>query len=103
MPYMAYVIHAFPAPPSSYQKTEARLLFVLPLYIGIRQRLIFPARLQASIVSAEGLNFCVRNGNRWIPFAMATGNLYLSFFFSAPSLLHKYFSLLLLRSSSRFS
>ena len=73
------------------------------LYIGIRQRLIFPARLQASIVSAEGLNFCVRNGNRWIPFAMATGNLYLSFFFSAPSLLHKYFSLLLLRSSSRFS
>ena len=43
------------------------------LYIGIRQRLIFPARLQASIVSAEGLNFCVRNGNRWIPLAIATG------------------------------
>ena len=40
----------------------------------IRQRLIFPARLQTSIFSAEGLNFCVRNGNRWNPFAIATGN-----------------------------
>ena len=30
-----------------------------------RLRLIFPARLQASIVSTAKLNFCVRNGNRW--------------------------------------
>ena len=45
----------------------------------IRQRLIFPARLQTSIFSAEGLNFCVRNGNRWDPFAIATGNC-ISFF-----------------------
>ena len=38
----------------------------------IRQRLIFPARLQTSIFSAEGLNFCVRNGNRWDLFAIIT-------------------------------
>ena len=41
----------------------------------IRQRLIFPARLQTSIFSAEGLNFCVRNGNRWDPFVITTGNM----------------------------
>ena len=27
--------------------------------------LIFPGRLQPSIVSTTELNFCVRNGNRW--------------------------------------
>ena len=32
---------------------------------GIRQRPIFPTRLQVSIVGSAQLNFCVRNGNRW--------------------------------------
>ena len=38
-----------------------------------RQRPTFPARLQASIIGAKELNFCVRNGNRWVLFAIATG------------------------------
>ena len=42
---------------------------------GIRQRPTLPARLQASTLGAERLNFCVRYGNRWIPFAIVTGIL----------------------------
>ena len=33
-----------------------------------------PGRLQPSTIDAEGLNFCVRDGNRWNPFAIVTGN-----------------------------
>ena len=40
---------------------------------GIRQRPTLPGRLQPSTIGAERLNFCVRYGNRWIPFAVATG------------------------------
>ena len=42
--------------------------------IGIRQRSTLPGRLQPSTIDAEGLNFCVRDGNRWNPFAIVTGN-----------------------------
>ena len=42
--------------------------------IGIRRRPILPGRVQPSTIGAEGLNFCVRYGNRWDPFAIATGN-----------------------------
>ena len=41
---------------------------------GIRRRPTLPARHRASTLSAEGLNCCVRNGNRWNPFAIAAGN-----------------------------
>ena len=41
---------------------------------GIRQRPIFPTRLQVSIVGSAQLNFCVRNGNRWFLRDIATGN-----------------------------
>ena len=41
---------------------------------GIRRRPTLPGRVQPSTIGAEGLNFCVRNGNRWDPFAIATGN-----------------------------
>ena len=41
---------------------------------GIRQRPTLPGRLQPSTIGAERLNFCVRYGNRWIPFAIVTGN-----------------------------
>ena len=41
---------------------------------GIRRRPTFPGRVQPSIIGAEGLNFCVRDGNRWDPFAITTGN-----------------------------
>ena len=43
--------------------------------IGIRRRLTLPGRFQPSTISAKRLNFCVRYGNRWIPLAIATGNL----------------------------
>ena len=33
-----------------------------------------PGRLQPSTFGTEGLNFCVRDGNRWDPFVMTTGN-----------------------------
>ena len=42
--------------------------------VGIRQRSTLPGRLQPSTIDAEGLNFCVRYGNRWNPFAIVTGN-----------------------------
>ena len=35
---------------------------------------MLPGRDQPSTFGAEGLNFCVRDGNRWNPFAIATGN-----------------------------
>ena len=48
-----------------------------PHPIGIRRRPTLPGRVQPSTIGAEGLNFCVRNGNRWDPFAIATGNCFL--------------------------
>ena len=39
----------------------------------IRQRPILPGRLQPSTFGAERLNFCVRDENRWFPFAIVTG------------------------------
>ena len=44
-------------------------------FCGIRQRPTLPGRLQPSTIGAERLNFCVRYGNRWIPFAIVTGML----------------------------
>ena len=44
---------------------------------GIRRRPILPGRVQPSTFGAEGLNFCVRYGNRWDPFAIATGNRFI--------------------------
>ena len=41
---------------------------------GIRRRPTFPGRVQPSIIGAEELNFCVRDGNRWDLFAITTGN-----------------------------
>ena len=49
---------------------------------GFRQRPILPGRVQPSTFGTEGLNFCVRYGNRWDPFVITTGNIKL--FCSAP-------------------
>ena len=38
----------------------------------MRQRPTLPGRLQPSTIGVLGLNFCVRNGNRWNPQAIAT-------------------------------
>ena len=43
--------------------------FGLFFFFGIRQLPIFPGRRQPSIVGVQGLNFCVRDGNRWNPLA----------------------------------
>ena len=42
--------------------------------IGIRRRPTLPGRYQPSTIGTEGLNFCVRYGNRWNPFVITTGN-----------------------------
>ena len=55
----------------------------LRLSIGIRRRPTLPGRVQPSTIGAEGLNFCVRDGNRWDPFAITTGNLFSRFGTSA--------------------
>ena len=40
---------------------------------GNRQRPTLPSRVQLSTLGAEGLNCCVRDGNRCFPFAIVTG------------------------------
>ena len=42
--------------------------------VGNRRRPTLPGRFQPSTIGAEGLNFCVRDENRWGPFAFATGS-----------------------------
>ena len=39
----------------------------------IRRRPTLPGRFQPSTISVLRLNFCVRDGNRWIPQAIVTG------------------------------
>ena len=41
---------------------------------GIRRRPTLPGRFQPSTISVLRLNFCVRDGNRWNPQAIVTGN-----------------------------
>ena len=41
---------------------------------GIRRRPTLPDRYQSSTIGTEELNFCVRYGNRWNLFVIATGN-----------------------------
>ena len=40
--------------------------------IGMRRRSTLPGRVQPSTIDVLRLNFCVRNGNRWNPQAIAT-------------------------------
>ena len=51
----------------------------------IRRRPTLPGRFQPSTISVLRLNFCVRDGNRWIPQAIVTGNIGLSRFRVSPS------------------
>ena len=43
-------------------------------FFGIRRRPTLPGRYQPSTIGTEGLNFCVRYGNRCDPFVITTGN-----------------------------
>ena len=56
-------------------KKRAKNRLVLRSSNGIRQRPNLPGRFQPGTVSVLRLNFCVRDGNRWVPQAIATGNL----------------------------
>ena len=46
----------------------------------IRRLSTLPGRCQPSTIDVWGLNFCVRDGNRWIPSAIVTGNCELFLF-----------------------
>ena len=50
-------------------------LFRMTLTV-IRRRPTLPGRFQPSTISVLRLNFCVRDGNRWIPQAIVTGNFF---------------------------
>ena len=57
-----------------FKRGRGRSFPALTASYGIRRRLTLPGRCQPSTISAERLNFCVRDGNRWIPLAITTGN-----------------------------
>ena len=81
---------------SSCPKTTTSLLF--------RQRPTLPGGLPPSTISAEELNFRVRNGNGWILFAIITGYLLLDCQLNnAKNLVHltHFSSFCFLRSSPR--
>ena len=67
------ILTADAIPPVHAYATKRSTSFEMLLY-GIRQRPILPGRVQPSTFGTEGLNCCVRNGNRWNPFVIATGN-----------------------------
>ena len=66
--------------PQNHKKREARRSLFQASLFGFRQRPTLPGRVQPSTIGAEGLNFCVRYGNRWYPFAIITGNCELVLF-----------------------
>ena len=56
---------------------------------GFRRRPTLPGRFQPSTISVLRLNFCVRDGNRWIPQAIVTGNRAEPGFICCRPLLHR--------------
>ena len=62
------------APVNSRKIGNRRFFTSVPF--GIRRRPTLPGRFQPSTISAKRLNFCVRDGYRWFPLAIITGNLY---------------------------
>ena len=81
-PFYSFAFISFPAAPAPphfpryniQKKRESKI----PAF-GFRQRPNLPGRVQPSTFGAKRLNCCVRNGNRWNPLAIATGNGLLSF------------------------
>ena len=67
---------SIPSNPKTIKKRKARRFLFQASLSGFRQRPTLPGRVQPSTIGAEGLNFCVRDGNRWNPFAITTGNLF---------------------------
>ena len=59
---------------SSCPSKQKREPFSRMTLVEIRRRPNLPGRFQPSTFSVLRLNFCVRDGNRWIPQAIVTGN-----------------------------
>lgn len=91
-PFYSFAFISFPAAPAPphfpryniQKKRESKI----PAF-GFRQRPNLPGRVQPSTFGAKRLNCCVRNGNRWNPLAIATGNGLLPSFARAPLLLFR--------------
>ena len=62
-------LRQFCFPASEHKKRDTRM----NVSHGIRRRPTLPGRFQPSTISVLRLNFCVRDGNRWIPQAIVTG------------------------------
>ena len=58
----------------SLQQIKKNSVVFTTEFIGIRRRPTLPDRCQSSTIGTEELNFCVRYGNRWNLFVIATGN-----------------------------
>ena len=63
----------FTPPTAELHYKKKRVVTKLLSFYWNRRRPTLPGRVQPSTISAEGLNFCVRNENRWIPTAIVTG------------------------------
>ena len=61
--------------PNLLPKTKKREPFIRMTLNEIRRRPTLPGRFQPSTISVLRLNFCVRDGNRWILSAIVTGSL----------------------------
>ena len=69
---------SFPAPDPRHEHTKRREPLMRMALVEFRRRPTLPGRFQPSTISVLRLNFCVRDGNRWIPQAIVTGNMGLS-------------------------
>ena len=75
IPFLPSPWSLVPPPFSPYPSLERKKESQLSLTLGeIRRRPTLPGRFQPSTISVLRLNFCVRDGNRWIPQAIVTGN-----------------------------
>ena len=76
--FTVQVVSECPGFPFPHLKNKTAVLLAFKNYrpsyfLGYRQRPILPGRFQPSTFGAKRLNFCVRNGNRWVPLAIVTG------------------------------
>ena len=74
--FIAYNVHNASFPHINVHIEKQSLKQIRLCFNGIRQRHRLPGRFQPSTFSAWRLNFCVRDGNRWNPPAIVTGNLF---------------------------
>ena len=71
--YFEKSLLALPCRIASYKKRRNRNLWLRLRFFEIRQLAILPDLGWSSTFAVDELNFCVRNGNRWILVAIITG------------------------------